>query len=55
MTDLVPVKDFKIDFDKPDAVVAERYCELYEDRIKKALNYELISGPRCSMNRWLRL
>ena len=45
MTDLVPVKDFKIDFDKPDAVVAERYCELYEDRIKKALNYELISGP----------
>ena len=40
---LVSVKD--VDFNKPDALVAEQYCTLYKDRIKKALSYELISGP----------
>ena len=45
MSDIVPTKAFKVDFGKADAVVAEQYCTLYEDRIKKALSYELISGP----------
>jgi phage RecT family recombinase len=45
MSNIVPTKGFKVDFGKADAVVAEQYCTLYEDRIKKALAYELISGP----------